>query len=221
MHTMYSILVSLAFNLSIAGCSGTSETTETVDVSARTTQGNEVATFAGGCFWCTEAVFERVEGVEDVVSGYTGGNERNPTYKQVSYGETEHAEAIQIYYDPDIVTYQQLLEVFFATHNPTEVNRQGPDVGKQYRTEVYYHNDQQRKLAEAYISKLNQSGKYDRPIATKVTSFDKFWLAESYHQNYYELNPGNPYIINVAVPKVKKFKKLFPDLVKAKYASEK
>ncbi|KYG72864.1 peptide methionine sulfoxide reductase [Roseivirga echinicomitans] len=195
--------------------------TELVNIATEVQEGSEVATFAGGCFWCTEAVFERVNGVNNVVSGYTGGKEKNPTYADVSYGRSTHAEAIQIYYDPKVISYQELLEIFFYTHNPTEVNRQGPDVGTQYRTEVFYHDANQKKLATDYISKLNQSGDYNRPIATKVTDYTEFWLAEDYHQNYYELNPGNPYIINVAVPKVNKLKKHFPSYVKKKYASEK
>lgn len=221
MHIAYSIIASLLLNFGVATCAGASSTTELVSLSAEIDKGNEIATFAGGCFWCTEAVFERVNGVKNVVSGYTGGKEKNPTYQEVSYGRTDHAEAIQIYYDPEVVTYQELLEIFFYTHDPTQVNRQGPDVGAQYRTEVFYHDENQRKLATDYISKLNKSEKYARPIATKVTAYTEFWIAEDYHQNYYELNPGNPYIINIAVPKVNKFKRHFPDYVKKKYASEK
>jgi len=220
MHIAYSIITSIILNFGVSSCVGTGAT-ELVNLSAELEKGNEIATFAGGCFWCTEAVFERVNGVKNVVSGYTGGKENNPSYEDVSYGRTTHAEAIQIYYDPEIITYQQLLEIFFYTHDPTEVNRQGPDVGAQYRTEVFYHDENQKKLVTEYISKLNKSGKYNKTIATKVTEYTKFWLAEDYHQNYYELNPGNPYIINIAVPKVNKLKEHFPKLVKKKYASEK
>lgn len=219
MHTLYSILTSLFLTLS--GCSTSSEQSVLVDPKLVLDQGNEIATFAGGCFWCTEAVFERVSGVTDVVSGYTGGKEKNPTYKQVSYGETSHAEGIQIYFDPKVISYDKLLEIFFATHDPTQVDRQGPDVGAQYRTEVFYHDDKQKQAVEKYISKLNSEGKFNKPIATKVTAYTEFWLAEDYHQNYYELNPSNPYIINIAVPKVKKLKKYFPDLVKDSYKTEK
>ncbi|MGW8123239.1 peptide-methionine (S)-S-oxide reductase MsrA [Roseivirga echinicomitans] len=221
MHIVYTLLASLLLNVSLASCSEASSGTQSVDISVEIQNGNEVATFAGGCFWCVEAVFERVIGVNNVVSGYIGGKEQNPTYDQVSYGKTSHAEAIQIYYDPKVISYQQLLEIFFYTHDPTQVDRQGPDVGAHYRTEVFYHDEGQRKLATDYIAALNKSGKYKRPIATKVTAYDKFWLAEDYHQNYYELNPGNPYIINIAIPKVYKLKSKFPDLVKKKYASEK
>ncbi|WP_339607849.1 peptide-methionine (S)-S-oxide reductase MsrA [uncultured Roseivirga sp.] len=220
MHIAYSIITSIILNFGVSSCVG-GGATELVNLSAELEKGNEIATFAGGCFWCTEAVFERVNGVKNVVSGYTGGKENNPSYEDVSYGRTTHAEAIQIYYDPEVITYQQLLEIFFYTHDPTEVNRQGPDVGAQYRTEVFYHDENQKKLVTEYIAKLNKSGKYNKAIATKVTEYAKFWLAEDYHQNYYELNPGNPYIINIAVPKVNKLKEHFPKLVKKKYASEK
>ncbi|MGB3585899.1 MAG: peptide-methionine (S)-S-oxide reductase MsrA [Tunicatimonas sp.] len=174
----------------------------------------DTATFAGGCFWCTEAVFERVKGVKSVVSGYTGGTQKNPTYKQVSNGRTDHAEAIQIYYDPEVITYAQLLEVFFGTMDPTQLNRQGPDVGEQYRSAVFYHDQEQQQQAEKYMKKLDDSGKYDKPIVTQLVSHEKFWIAEDYHQDYYELNPGNPYIQNIAKPKVNKLKKNYTALLK-------
>lgn len=218
MQGIYSIVVSLVLNLSMGSCSGEGKS-QLVNIDD-TQNGQAVATFAGGCFWCTEAVFERVQGVKDVVSGYTGGKEENPTYRQVSYGRTTHAEGIQIYFDPEVVSYQQLLDIFFATHDPTQLNRQGPDVGEQYRTAVFYHSESQKQATLQTIEKLNKSGKYSKKIVTQVEPYDKFWLAEDYHQNYYELNPGNPYILNVAVPKVKKLKKLFPGKVKAKYKVE-
>lgn len=199
---------------------GPGDKTEAVSVANLEQEGREVATFAGGCFWCTEAVFERVEGVIDVYSGYTGGDQENPTYKQVSYGETNHAEAVQIVFNPSVIKYQELLNIFFATIDPTQLNRQGPDVGAQYRNVVYYHSFKQQIEAEATVNKLNRSGKYDKELATTVEKFTKFWKAEGYHQDYYELNPGNPYIINIAVPKVKKLKMLFPDKIKPKYQSE-
>lgn len=199
---------------------GPGDKTEAVSVANLEQEGREVATFAGGCFWCTEAVFERVEGVIDVYSGYTGGDQENPTYKQVSYGETNHAEAVQIVFDPSVIKYQELLNIFFATIDPTQLNRQGPDVGAQYRNVVFYHSFKQQIEAEATVNKLNRSGKYEKELATTVEKFTKFWKAEGYHQDYYELNPGNPYIINIAVPKVKKLKMLFPDKIKPKYQSE-
>lgn len=173
-----------------------------------------VATFAGGCFWCTEAVFEQVKGVKSVVSGYAGGEKPDPTYQEVAAGQTNYAESIQIFYDPEVVTYEELLEIFFGTHDPTQLNRQGPDIGKQYRSEVFYHNEQQQEAARAYMEKLSKSGKYDEPIVTKLSALDKFYEAEDYHQNYYEHNPDNPYIINVARPKIEKFKKNYSNMLK-------
>ncbi len=182
-------------------------------------KGLEKAIFAGGCFWCTEAVFERLEGVEEVFSGYTGGKEDNPTYEQVGAGSTGHAEAVMIYYNPKVLSYETLLEVFFATHDPTQLNRQGPDVGKQYRSSVFYQTKEEKAIIEKYIKQLNQSGKYSKPIVTEVAKFDVFYRAEEYHQDYYENHPENPYVQQVTVPKVKKFLKEFADRVKEKYKS--
>lgn len=182
-----------------------------------------VATFAGGCFWCTEAVFERTVGVVDVVSGYTGGKEQNPTYYQVGSGKTGHTEAIQIYYDSTAIDYPTLVRVFMGTHDPTQLNRQGPDVGTQYRSGIYYRNDLEKKIVKSYFAYLESKKKYDEPIVTEVEPFNKFWLAEDYHQNYYEIpeNHRNPYVVRVTKPKVEKFLKKYPDLVKAEYRSEK
>lgn len=215
MTNIYLLVATLFLNVSMNSC-GQENKDSLVDLSSMQ-EGTGVATFAGGCFWCTEAVFERMIGVTDVVSGYTGGTTVDPTYQQVSYGQSDHAEAIQIYYDPKVVTYQELLDVFFATHDPTQLNRQGPDVGKQYRSAVYYHDASQKNALEATLKKLTASGKFRSDIVTEVASYTKFYMAEGYHQNYYELNPGNPYVISIAIPKVKKFKKLFPDKVKAEY----
>jgi len=180
--------------------------------------GLEIATFAGGCFWCTEAVFERVKGVKYVISGYSGGVEKNPTYKEVSYGKTTHAEAIQIYYDPKIVSFDQLLEVFFlAAHDPTQVDRQGPDRGKQYRSIAFYRNQKEKSAIGNEIKKLNDSNKFADPIATEVVKFEKFYPAEKYHQDYYPDNMGNPYIQNVSKPKVVKFEENFQTLLKEEY----
>ncbi len=219
MQGLYSILISVVFNLSISSCATEGDTKlVTFDVLQ---DGDAIATFAGGCFWCTEAVFERVQGVKDVYSGYTGGKEDNPTYSQVSYGNTTHAEAIQIVFDPKVVSYQELLDIFFATHDPTQLNRQGPDRGAQYRTAAYYHSNDQKIAIEATIKKIDASGTFTDKVVTQVEAYSKFWMAEDYHQDYYELNPGNPYIIQVAIPKVKKLKKYFPGKIKAKYKAEK
>lgn len=189
--------------------------TTTSDVSAQ--QMSATAVFAGGCFWCTEAVFERVKGVKDVVSGYTGGEEPNPTYDDVSYGRTTHVEAVKITYDPAIISYSQLLKIFFIAHFPTQGNGQGPDIGEQYRPFVFYQNDSEKEQAAAYIKQLNDSGKYKLPIATELAPADVFYLAEDYHQNYYELHPKQGYIVAHARPKVQKLKKTYPEWVKEQY----
>lgn len=216
MKLRYSVFTALLSFALLACTQAQGQGTDEVDHSKRPA-GTEIATFAGGCFWCTEAVFERTIGVKDVFSGYSGGPQERPTYRQVSYGDTDHAEAVQIYYDPELVTYKELVEIFFATHDPTQLNRQGPDRGRQYRSAVYYHSDEQKKIVADHMAKLTKSGKYSNDIVTELTAYDKFWVAEKYHQDYYELNPGNGYIINIAIPKVKKFKKLFPEKVKPKY----
>lgn len=174
----------------------------------------ETATFASGCFWCTEAVFERVDGVAEVVSGYTGGNNRNPNYAEVSSGSTGHAEAVQLKFDPNVVSYVKLLEIFFSTHDPTTLNRQGADVGTQYRSAIFYHNSQQKKLAEDVIRKLEDEKLYDKPIVTEVNKFDIFYKAEDYHQDYYDNNKSQPYCSLVITPKIKKFEKIFADILK-------
>ena len=179
----------------------------------------DVATFAGGCFWCTEAAFERIEGVKDVISGYSGGHVERPTYREVGGGNTGHAEAIMIYYDPEVVSFQTLLDVFFVAHDPTTLDRQGPDVGEAYRSAIFYHNDTQKALAEKTIKKIDDSGKLSRPIVTEVTRYEEFWVAEEYHQNYYELNPNQPYVNSVSRPKVEKVKKEFADILKDEYKS--
>lgn len=182
------------------------------------TEGLEIATLAGGCFWCTEAVFERVEGVKYVISGYSGGKEKNPTYKEVSYGKTTHAESIQIYYDPEVVSFEKLLEVFFlGAHDPTQVDRQGPDRGSQYRSIAFYRTQEEKAAIEAEINKLNKSGKFSDPIATEVVRFEEFYPAEKYHQDYYPANMGNPYVQNVSRPKVEKFEEKFPSLLKEEF----
>lgn len=175
------------------------------------------STFAGGCFWCTEAYFERLRGVELVESGYTGGKETNPAYEQVSNGKTGHAEAVRVWYNPDVITYRELLEVFFATHDPTTLNRQGPDVGKQYRSIVFFHNDEQRMQARNYMRALEDAGTFRNRIVTTLEPAGKFWIAEDYHQNYYENNPDDPYVISVTHPKVLKFEDAFRKKLKAKY----
>jgi peptide-methionine (S)-S-oxide reductase len=172
------------------------------------------ATFAGGCFWCTEAVYAEIKGVKAVTSGYIGGKVPNPTYKDVCNGLTGHAEAIEIAYDPAVVPFEKLLEVFFATHDPTTLNRQGADVGTQYRSGIFYHDDEQKRIATEVITKLNAARVFPGPIVTEVTSASTFYPAEDYHQDYFARNPFQPYCQAVAAPKVQKVRKVFKDLVK-------
>lgn len=174
----------------------------------------EQATFGAGCFWCVEAVFQRINGVEKIVSGYAGGKNKNPTYKEVCTGETGHAEVCQITYDPSKVTYDELLEVFWKTHDPTTLNRQGNDEGTQYRSVVFYHNDAQKQLAEKYKKELNEVKAYDKPIVTEISPLPEFYIAEDYHQNYYNENPNQGYCAFVIAPKVEKLRKVFKEKLK-------
>lgn len=174
----------------------------------------QTATFGNGCFWCTEALFQALEGVYNVRSGYMGGKVKNPTYKEVCSGLTGHAEVIQLEYDPAVITYPELLEVFWKTHDPTTLNRQGADEGTQYRSAVFYHNEEQRNLAEEYKQKLGVSGAFDDPIVTEITPAAVFYQAEDYHQNYYRLNGNAPYCSYVIKPKLEKFRKVFADKLK-------
>ena len=171
------------------------------------------ATFAGGCFWCTEAVYAQIKGVKSVTSGYIGGEVPNPTYKDVCTGLTGHAEAVEIEYDPAVVPFEKLLEVFFATHDPTTKNRQGADVGTQYRSGVFYHDDKQKQVAEDVIKRLDAAGAFPAKIVTEVTKATTFYPAEAYHQDYFANNPGQPYCQAVVAPKVDKVRKVFKDLL--------
>lgn len=172
------------------------------------------AVFAGGCFWCIEGAFQQLDGIIDVVSGYSGGDKAFPTYHEVGSGTTGHAESVVIFYDSTKWDYPALLEVFFDAHHPTQANGQGPDIGSQYRAVVFYENEEQKRMAEEYIRQLNASGKYDKPIATKVSPFKTFWVAEEYHQDYYEHHPENPYVQQVSKPKVEKIARLYPNRIK-------
>ena len=182
------------------------------------TTGNTVdmATLGGGCFWCTEAVFLQVKGVEKVVSGYMGGKVKNPTYKEVCSGLTGHAEVIQITFDPTVVSYEEVLEIFWNTHDPTTLNRQGADEGTQYRSVVFYHSPQQKATAEAYKKQLGDARTFPNPIVTEISPAAEFYEAEDYHQNYYSLNPGQGYCQYVIRPKVEKFKKQYAGKLKPK-----
>ena len=172
------------------------------------------AYFAAGCFWCVEAIFESVKGVEEVISGYAGGEEQNPTYHQVGNSMTSHAESVKVYYNPKVVSYATLLQVFFGSHDPTQYNRQGPDVGPQYRSAIFYQSAKEKELIDQYIAQLGSQNIYDKPIVTETTPYTTFWQAEDYHQNYERLHPNNPYVKNVSIPRLKRFQKKYPELLK-------
>lgn len=174
----------------------------------------ETATFGSGCFWCTEAIFTRVNGVINAVSGYSGGTEPNPDYKLISSGLTKYAEVIQITFDPELVSFVKLLEIFWDTHNPTTLNRQGADVGPQYRSVIFYHDEKQKEEAEFYKNKLDKAKIWDKPIVTEISPFTNFYIAEKYHQDFYENNPSYGYCNYVITPKVEKFEKVFKNQLK-------
>ena len=174
----------------------------------------ETATLANGCFWCTEAVFQRLKGVKSVTSGYTGGKIKNPTYREVCSGLTGHAEAILITFDSSVLSFQEILDVFFSTHDPTTLNRQGYDVGTQYRSAIFYHSEQQKETAEKFIKALTEAQVFDNPIVTEVTKFNEFYKAEDYHQNYYNNNKTQGYCMAVINPKLEKFIKKYKEKLK-------
>jgi len=174
----------------------------------------DTATFGTGCFWCTEAIFQELDGVLKVTSGYSGGNIENPTYKEVCEGTTGHAEVIQVVYDPSKITYDDLLKAFWQSHDPTTLNRQGNDVGPQYRSVIFYHNDEQKVKSEKYKAELDKSKVFDNPIVTEISPYSKFYVAENYHQDYYNNNGSQPYCYYVIRPKLEKFNKVFKDKLK-------
>lgn len=175
----------------------------------------ETATFANGCFWCTEAIFQRLKGVEKVTSGYIGGTIKNPTYKEVTTGKTGHAEAIQIDFNAKVITYLDLLDVFFSTHDPTTLNRQGYDVGSQYRSGIFYNSETQKEIAESYLKALTEAKVFDKPIVTEITKASTFYKAENYHQNYYNNNKSQGYCMAVINPKLDKFREKFKNKIKS------
>lgn len=175
----------------------------------------ETAYFASGCFWCVEAIFESVKGVKEVISGYAGGTEENPTYEMVARGQTSHAEAVEVYYDPSEISFVELVQVFFGSHDPTTLNRQGPDRGTQYRSIAFYKNEREKKIIDSYIQALKDQDVYNgAPITTEVTPFTKFYEAEEYHQDYERKHPNNSYITNVSIPRLNRFKANFGDYLK-------
>jgi peptide-methionine (S)-S-oxide reductase len=199
-----------------SGCRDSNSKTQNnrVDMESIQNDNLEKATFGSGCFWCTEAVFLRVEGVKSVVSGYAGGTKENPSYEQVCTGNTGHAEVVQVTYDPKVISYDEVLKIFWQTHDPTTLNKQGADVGTQYRSVVFYHNDEQKEKAERYKKELDKSGAWKDPIVTQIVPFTKFYKAEDYHQNYFANNPEKGYCAFVIAPKVEKFEKVFKEKLK-------
>ena len=172
------------------------------------------ATFAAGCFWHEEALFESIKGIKEAVSGYAGGTTNNPTYGGIEEGNTGHAETVNVYYDPAVVSYADLLKIYFSGQDPTQVNGQGPDHGTQYRSILFYRNDSEKKLAEDYIASMKKSGKYNAPIAVQMMPFTKFWRAEDYHQDYIDKHPYGGYVMGFSIPEVKKVQKQFPEMIK-------
>jgi peptide-methionine (S)-S-oxide reductase len=219
-------LSSIFFSLILFGCvqnnkaegpeSKASASRSSDQAQASLQDGLEVAYFASGCFWCVEAIYEHVKGVSEVESGYAGGTEKNPTYTEVSYGRTSHAEAVRVYYDPTVVSFGTLVDVFFGSHDPTTLNRQGPDRGAQYRSIAFYRNEEEKRVIESKIKALEQSGTFSDPIVTQVVPFEVFYLAEDYHQDFEKRNPYHPYIMNVSIPRLNRFKAKFPELLKEK-----
>ncbi|MEN7547327.1 peptide-methionine (S)-S-oxide reductase MsrA [Rapidithrix thailandica] len=210
------LLTSLFIIVGVSSSCGQSQGQQEKDneQSEKTKKNMELATFGAGCFWCVEAVFQNLKGVEKVESGYSGGHVKNPTYKEVCNGTTGHAEVCQLTYNPDVISFEELLEVFWQTHDPTTLNRQGNDVGTQYRSAVFYHNEEQKDLAEKYKKALNDENAFGKPVVTEVSPFDTFYKAEDYHQNYYDNNSFAPYCMMVIRPKLDKFKKVFKDKLK-------
>mgnify|MGYP001943022026 CR=1 FL=1 len=203
------LLVGLAFVA--VGCDA-GQSIDGVDITnKKDLSGYERAYFASGCFWCVEAIYEHIEGVEEVYNGYAGGHTDNPTYEASNTGITGHAESVEIYYDPEVVSFKELVDVYFGTQNIEQVNGQGNDIGSQYRSIAFYQNDQERKIIEAKIKVLEDQG---YKVASEVKAFDKFWMGEDYHQDYERKHPDHPYIKAVSVPRLKRFKKDFPELVK-------
>jgi peptide-methionine (S)-S-oxide reductase len=211
------LLTALAITFSSCGQMSTAQPSKTSSDEKITSMDSlEVATFGAGCFWCVEAIFQDIKGVKKVASGYSGGNIKNPSYKEVCQGTTGHAEVIQVTFDPSQVSFAKLVEVFFATHDPTTLNRQGADVGTQYRSAIFYHSEEQRSTAELAKAAADASGEWGSPIVTEISAFDVFYAAEDYHQDYYNLNGTQPYCQIVISPKMDKFKKKFADLLKEK-----
>lgn len=211
---MKTILSILSILLITACTSASTNDNNQSTVPPKDLKGLSKAYFASGCFWCVEAVYESVKGVEEAISGYSGGTKKNPTYREIGTGRLRHAEAVEVYYDPKVVSFETLVKVFFGSHDPTTKDRQGPDWGPQYRSIAFYQNDSEKKIIEDYIKDLTEKKTFNGEIVTEVTKFDIFWDAEDYHQDYEKLHPNQPYILSVSIPRLNRFKKKFPELLK-------
>ncbi len=216
---VYSFIIA---SLLLSSCQGRSQSTKTSKtnqdlkpVQVEPINGLEKAYFASGCFWCVEAIYESTKGVKESISGYSGGHTQNPTYEASNTGLTGHAEAVEIIYDPKVISFATLIDVYFGSQNPTQVNGQGPDHGSQYRSIIFYQNEKQKKIIEE--KKANLSKKLNRTLAAEILPFQKFWIAEAYHQDYEKRNPNNGYIKNISIPRLKKFQSKFPTLIKKKH----
>lgn len=216
--TIHSFCILFAVSFQLISCAQTQQNKEQHSMetsnTATTDSLTDKATFGAGCFWCVEAIFQSLKGVKSVISGYAGGKIKNPSYKEVCAGTTGHAEVIQVTYDPTVITYDELLEVFWSSHDPTTLNRQGADVGTQYRSAVFYHNEKQKELAIKYKEELNRSGAFNNPVVTEISPITEFYKAEDYHQNYYNQNKEQGYCSYVITPKLEKFRKVFKDKLK-------
>ena len=215
---MKALIVSL-FVITLQTCiSNTPPTDHSEPVWAPATsveQGMKKAYFASGCFWCVEAIYESVKGVSEAYSGYAGGQTKNPNYNQIGTGRTGHAEAVEVVYDPKVVSFGTLVQVFFGSHDPTTPNRQGPDYGSQYRSIAFYTNEEEREIIQKYIETLEEGGYFSKEIVTEIKPLEKFYYAEEYHQDYEKNNPNNPYVRQVSIPRLRKFQKKYPELLKA------
>lgn len=207
--SLFTALLVLGFSVAVSQAQESQKNANTMNSSNL-----QEATFGAGCFWCVEAIYDEVQGVKSAVAGYAGGKMSNPTYRQVSSGQTGHAEVARITFDPSVISYEELLEVFWHTHNPTTKNRQGADVGPQYRSVIFYHNEEQKETAEKSLAKTDKSDLWDDPIVTEIEPISNYSVAENYHQNYYENNPNAGYCTTVIAPKIKKFRKDFSHLLK-------
>lgn len=216
---MYQKIIILFAAVLFCSCQGKSQTAENpkqknnTPVQTSPMDGLHKAYFASGCFWCVEAIYESVKGVKEVVSGYSGGHTENPTYQSSNTGKTGHAEAVEVLYNPNLITFSELVDVYFGSQNPTQVNGQGPDRGSQYRSIIFYQNDKEKEIIETKKSEISKQ--FDQKIAAEVMPFQKFWKAEAYHQDYEKRNPGNSYIQNVSIPRLKRFERKFPELLKS------